>query len=193
MVYTVDEEADAGILFETMNNRGKPITDVLMERDVALAKDWTVKDVQQRREHIKQWALKRWRVSLPEKPDPGPVLEAGEITPDDYRRLLQRRGVPLGQAQLYWALYQAGDVGLTSDELVKVMGRRDRKNLGGILGALGNRINHTPGYGQDARPGIGMLFTVEPVSGGAWRYTMRPEMRAALEEMNPWWLHRRHP
>ena len=39
--------------------------------------------------------------------------DAGGPTPEDYRRLLTRSRVPRGQRQLFKALYDAGDTGLT--------------------------------------------------------------------------------
>ena len=69
--------------------------------------------------------------------------------------MLTRRSVPNGQIQLYQALLVAGSKGATTAELVSTMGRRDAKDLSGVLGALGNGINGTPGYGETQKPGIG--------------------------------------
>lgn len=111
-------------------------------------------------------------------------------TPEDYRQLLTHIPVPRGQQQLYKALYDAGDAGLTHDELVKVMGRRDRRDLSGVLGALGRRVNGTPGYGQRERPAGYMVLSWERLDDGQWCLRLLPEMRAALEALNPDWLHK---
>lgn len=97
--------------------------------------------------------------------------------------------VTRGQKQFYKALYDAGEQGLATNELIRVMGRRDGSDLAGVLGALGRRVNGAPGYGRSAGPGIGMLFTWEPRPDGQWQYRMRPELRQALEDLNPPWLY----
>ena len=109
-------------------------------------------------------------------------------TPEDYHRLLTRRPVPLGQRQLYKALYDAGETGLTHAELVEAMRRRDTRDLGGVLGALGRRINATPGYGKKERPGGYMALSWELLDDGQWRLRLLPEMRTALEALNPDWF-----
>lgn len=114
-------------------------------------------------------------------------------TPEDFMRLLTRIPVPRGQRQLYKALYDAGDEGRLQDELVDVMGRRDRHDLSGVMGALGRRINGTPGYGETHKPGTAMVFSFEKASDGQWRYRLLPEMRAALEDLGPPWLHKMTP
>ncbi|MBK8129254.1 MAG: hypothetical protein IPK53_10170 [bacterium] len=90
---------------------------------------------------------------------------------------------------MYKALYDAGTEGLTTESLIAIMGRRDNADLAGVLGALGRRINATPGYGQIAKPGIGMLITWERAENSQWRYFLRPQFRAILQEQNPPWLH----
>lgn len=162
---------------------------VLMERELAEYDDWTPEAARARREKLRDWALERWQVIEPEENNGGDGSPATEATAEDFRRLLTRRPVPRGQKQLYKALYDAGDEGLSGEELVTVMGRRDSSDLSGVLGALGRRINGTPGYGEEARPGIEMVFTFEQLPDGQWCYFLRPEMRAVLEEMNPPWLH----
>jgi hypothetical protein len=111
-----------------------------------------------------------------------------EPTREDYRRVLTHIPVPRGQQQLYKALYDAGDEGLTHDELVVVMGRRDRRDLSGVLGALGRRISGIPGYGEARRPGVEMVIAYEPLADGQHRLRLVPGMRAALEELEPAWL-----
>ncbi len=113
-------------------------------------------------------------------------------TIDDYVRLLTRRGVPRGQQQLYRELYAAGDVGVSPDDLVAQMPRRDRKDLGGVIGAFGTRINYTPGYCKRTKPGIGFaLEWFQPIGDDADadpRYRLRPLMREALKKLDPEWL-----
>ena len=110
----------------------------------------------------------------------GPVI-------DDCLRLLTRRAVPNGQRQLYQALVAAGSKGATTQELVSTMGRRDEKDLHGVLGALGHRINGTLGYGATHEPGISMIIQISKANGG-WRYRLKPVMRDALEAHAPSWL-----
>ncbi len=67
------------------------------------------------------------------------------------------------------------------------MGRRDAKDLTGVLGALGHRINGTPGYGAARSPGIPMILQIDEANSG-WRYRLKPVMREALELHAPSWL-----
>ena len=127
------------------------------------------------------------------EPAETPADESKKPTHNDYYRLLTRIPVSRGQQQLYKALYDAGDAGLTKDELVEVMGRRDRRDLTGVLGALGRRINGTLGYGQARKPGIGMVLSWEKTTNGQWLWHLRPDMRAVLEKLNPPWLHEMTP
>ncbi len=108
--------------------------------------------------------------------------------PEDFQRLLTRIPVPEGQRQLYKALYDAGAKGLTHAELIAVMGRRDMQDLAGVLGALGRRVNGTPGYGEENQPGTNMVIDWEPLPEGKWRLRLKPEMRAVLEALSPAWL-----
>ncbi len=109
-------------------------------------------------------------------------------TPEDYHRVLTRIPIPEGQQQLYKALYDAGDAGLTHDELMRVMGRRDTQDLAGVLGALGRRINATPGYGETRKPATNMVIFWEKLPDGQWRLRLVPEMRKALEDLDFPWL-----
>jgi CBS domain-containing protein len=121
------------------------------------------------------------------EPEP-PVLPGAGPSPEDYRRLLTRVPVPPGQRRLYRALYDAGDQGLTHDELVEVMGHQGRSNLRGVLGALGRRVNGTPGYGEDNQPGSAMVIHWEQLPDRQWRLRLKPAMRAVLEALKPTWL-----
>jgi predicted transcriptional regulator len=117
---------------------------------------------------------------LPESKQDQPTLE-------DFKRLLTRRHLPDGQRQLYRALYHAGEDGLSRDELVELMGRRDRNELAGVIGALGTRVNYTPGYGKTYKPGVGMAIVFRKTMDGT-RLSLAPGLRAALEELGPAWL-----
>ena len=108
-------------------------------------------------------------------------------TVDDCLRILTRRRVPNGQIQLYQALWVAGSKGATTAELVSTMGRRDAEDFTGVLGALGNRINRTPGYGETRKPGIEMILRISKADKGR-RYHLKPVMREALEAHAPSWL-----
>ena len=116
--------------------------------------------------------------------DPGPV---NAPTIDDCLELLTRIRVPRGQIQLYQALLSAGSKGATTQELVSAMGRRDENDLAGVLGALGHRINGTPGYGATHKPGISMILQIEEAEGGGL-YRLKHVMREALEAHSPSWL-----
>jgi len=139
----------------------------------------------------REWLQMKIRAFEARKRKPHTVSEEPDKpTPEDFHRLLTRIPVPRGQRQLYKALYDAGDAGLTHDELVKVMGRRDRRDLSGVLGSIGRRVNGTPGYGQRERPAGYMVLSWERLDDGQWRLRLLPEMRAALEALNPDWLHK---
>jgi hypothetical protein len=94
------------------------------------------------------------------------------------RYMLTRRLIPEGQKVLYQALYSAGDKGLSNSDLTVRLGRT-RLQLAGILGALGARINNTPGL--ENMGGILAIFEVAELSNGDYLYRMRPVLREALE------------
>jgi hypothetical protein len=149
---------------------------------------------QQRLAEHRAWLQMKLRAFEARQHLPSAAVEGpGRPTGQDFALVLTRRPVPRGQQQLYKALYDAGDQGLSQDELVAVMGRRDRYDLAGVLGALGRRVNNTPGYSQETGYGIGMVLTWEQLPDGQWRYTLRPGMRAALEKLDPRWLHEMTP
>lgn len=101
-----------------------------------------------------------------------------EISLAAVRHLLTRIRVPNGQIALYKALYDAGETGLTNTELVEIIGKT-RQGLAGVLGALGNRINKTPGF--ESQGNINAVFDITPASYGDYRYKMRPILKEALE------------
>jgi len=105
------------------------------------------------------------------------------------RRVLRRHRIPPAQLALYQALYEAGDDGLDFNSLAATIGR-SAEELSGVLGGLGRRVNATPGIGAlPEPPGVTLLFEQKESAppGGGWGWAMRPELRAALEEMGlPW-------
>jgi hypothetical protein len=110
-----------------------------------------------------------------------------EPTFADYTAVVLRIPVPWGQATLFSALFEAGDAGRTRRELIQVMGRKDLRDLGGVIGALGNRVNRTPGYGAQFKPGTEMLFRYRWQSGDL-NLALRPAFREVLTELDPPWL-----
>lgn len=102
----------------------------------------------------------------------------GEITLQAVRNLLTRIRIPAGQLELYTALMEAGERGVTARQLERITGR-DAANLSGVLGALGNRIKNTEGF--ESRPDINAVLEILPAEDGGWRYRMRPLLRQALE------------
>jgi hypothetical protein len=145
---------------------------VLMEKALAGYDDWTESQLIERRRQIEEWASVRWHVDPPAPPPVGD--EKARI-----QSVLTRRPVPPGQRQLYKALYEAGDEGLSMNDLAATMGRPIRQ-LAGVLGALGNRINGTERPEPDTNLGIGLMLRVESING-QWHYWLRPVFRELLE------------
>jgi uncharacterized protein with ParB-like and HNH nuclease domain/predicted transport protein len=110
----------------------------------------------------------------------------GGVALEDVRRMLTRIEIPDGQRALYEALYDAEGRWLTMSELADAM-ERELSELPGLLGALGRRINETPGLRRDENDnlrGIGAVLDGESPSTsgtGDWMYRMKPVLRAALE------------
>ncbi len=145
---------------------------VFIEKALAAFSDWNEDAIQARRSEIRKWAIERWKVDQPVQPPPGDER-------DLMVRVLTRIPVPNGQRALFKALYEAGDSGLTPDQLCQVMGRK-RSELTGVLGALGNRVERTPGKPRDR--GIGILLFLEIAQrDGQWRYWLQPAFRALLQ------------
>ncbi|MBN1919640.1 MAG: CBS domain-containing protein [Anaerolineae bacterium] len=146
----------------------------------------TPEDEDTLRRHRDWLQIKTQLLAKPSSDDPALAFTAP--APEDFQRLLTRIPVPEGQRQLYKALYDAGAAGLTHAELIAVMGRRDMQDLAGVLGALGHRVNGTPGYGEENQPGTNMVIDWESLPEGKWRLRLKPEMCAALEALQPAWL-----
>lgn len=111
-----------------------------------------------------------------------------QVTKEDCLRVLVRLAIPRGQQELFSALLHAADTELSSEELVQAMGRRDALDLSGVLGALGHRINATPGFGAAHEPGVQMVLLVSTDRSSGKKYKLRPQMVEALSELNPPWL-----
>jgi len=112
-------------------------------------------------------------IALPEPSAP----QETDASVDAVCHMLSRMKVPDGQLALYRALYAAGDEGMTISQLSQATGR-SAGQLAGVLGALGNRINHTEGLEH-----IGTIAAVLETrkAAGQWWYCMRPVLRQALE------------
>jgi len=101
------------------------------------------------------------------------------------RAVLQRRGVPQGQKDLYKALAKAGDQGVPRDELPVRLGWTPYE-LSGVLGALGKRIHGTEGSEAVAKalglgPDITLFIDIRNLGGRSyWR--LREEVRQVLSE-----------
>ena len=97
-------------------------------------------------------------------------------TADAVRKMLTRIPIADGQMALYKALYAAGDAGMTQEQLSAATGRSARE-LSGVMGALGRRINNTEGL-----EGLGTGAVLDCRWGGSgWWYQMLPLLREALE------------
>ncbi|HEY3061646.1 MAG TPA: hypothetical protein VGL99_21965 [Chloroflexota bacterium] len=93
-------------------------------------------------------------------------------------QVLRRIEIPDGQRDLYAALEQAGQEGLSPTSLAAAMHRTPDK-VAGVLGALGRRINGTTGVPKWKTAAIELFFEF-PVHGRTFHYVMRPELREAL-------------
>jgi hypothetical protein len=69
------------------------------------------------------------------------------------------------------------------------VGRGRSRRLGGIYGALGKRVNGTPGYFKTHKPGCRAVFFWHGGGEHDGRVAMQPDMRAALERLDLDWLH----
>lgn len=114
------------------------------------------------------------------------VYAEPEVTVEDCLRVLTRRVVPPGQRSLYQALVESGPQGLTGTELAEKMGR-EPSELNGVMGALGRRVNNTPGFGATHGPGTGMLLNWDEGEDGG-RYRLKNVTFRALREFAPPWL-----
>jgi hypothetical protein len=100
---------------------------------------------------------------------------------DFLRRMLRRSPVSRGQREFYGVLAQDAHGGGTArKEIGKQMGRT-QKELDGVLGALGKRVNGTQRDDMDAAIGIGVLFDIWWADDD-WQYRLRPAFAKVLRE-----------
>jgi hypothetical protein len=97
---------------------------------------------------------------------------------DLIRLVITRRRVPPGQITLYKVLYENPD-GLSRAQLAAAIRNGDEKSLGGVLFALANRVNSTPGLGT-MRPGLPLLIERDESRDGIY-YRLRQETRAVID------------
>jgi hypothetical protein len=119
----------------------------------------------------------------------GRAHNSSQVTPEELMvQVLTRMPVPPAQRALYRALYDAGEAGLGATDLAAAI-QRTEPELAGVLGALGRRINRTPGADADPNnpPGVGLMFNIVQ-KDGQWHYRMRDELRGVLEAQPPPWL-----
>lgn len=99
------------------------------------------------------------------------------------RRMLRLKPIPPGQRALYRALHEARDAGLAADELAQAMGQTPAQ-LNGVLGALGRRVNSTPGVSPSLNgdlPGISLVLCYWR-KDDRWWYALQSEFDALLVE-----------
>ncbi len=96
-------------------------------------------------------------------------------------RILRRIPLSPGQLSLFKVLYYA-DQPLTLNSLAYMMRRGHSDQLRGILGALTNRIAWTEGVEDLPQPAYLAFFDVEVING-LEHFTMRPELRAAINQI----------
>lgn len=120
--------------------------------------------------------------------DGAPIDEASAELQKFIKRVLNRILIPQGQRDLYGVLYEAGDRGLSRNELIEKL-QRSPAEVAGVVGTMGRRIHQTPGARGAAealgilpadRAGLVIFFDLTPVSGQP-HYRMRLELRLVLE------------
>lgn len=107
---------------------------------------------------------------------------------DVIKRILDRRPYLSPRPKtLFKVLYQAGNDGLKFEDIAAQM-EGTPSQLSGVLGALGRRINNTPGV--EGKPGISyMLEIVHEIDSDpqAWGWRMRYELMQLIRDSNyPW-------
>ena len=104
---------------------------------------------------------------------------AGEITVDDIRYMLRQKPIRANHLTLFRCLYKAGSSGIEGKKLAEAMNLTPHQ-LSGVLGSLGNRINHTEGL--EDKGAILIIIDITETNDGEWLYTIRPILKKALEE-----------
>lgn len=142
--------------------------------------EWNEETILSRGELLIERAKDIWKA--PESITPGDATSddnyANNTQVNKLRKMITRRRVPQGQLDLFQIVYQSGDDGISWSELVNKM-NRTRKQMSGVLGALGVRINFTEGLDDDE--GINHVFDIWEIEG-EWYYRMKPEFKEAIEQ-----------
>ena len=103
--------------------------------------------------------------------------------PEVIKRVLERRPyLSPGPKTLFRVLYRAGSKGLKFEDIASGM-ERTPVQLGGVLGALGRRINNTSGV--EGKPGVAyILEIVREIDGDpeAWGWRMRFELQQIIRD-----------
>jgi hypothetical protein len=99
---------------------------------------------------------------------------------DLIRRVITRRRVPPGQVTLYKVLYE-NPAGLSRAQLADTIRGSDEKSSGGVLLALAQRVNGTPGL-DVIRPGLQFLIERDETREGV-HYRLRQETRAVIDSL----------
>jgi hypothetical protein len=194
-VFTPDEHArlvnDIGNLTLTYDNSGlgnRPFADkkgaigkngsyaaskLFIEQEIARYEDWTPQTVETRRQQFAAWVAKRWEIATAA----GQSLDVTEDAATLILRVLNRTFIPRGQLLLYKALYVAEDGDVSQAELHQKLGVKGRQ-MSGVLGGLGNRINQTDGL-RDTKPGMELLVRWRSAEGLYW-YAMQPQLRSVI-------------
>jgi 5-methylcytosine-specific restriction protein B len=102
-------------------------------------------------------------------------------TVNEIKHIIARTSIYPGQISLYKALYDSGDIALSANELIQKLGRRDWKDLHGVLRSLGNRIRYTKSV-PDNNLDLNLLFEITG-EGNQKYYKLKPETHQALEEL----------
>jgi len=143
---------------------------VFCEAQLKDCADWTPEAVERRRKELEQWAADHWRVDPP-KPSAG--------TREAIRLVLNELNMYPVRRQLFSALHDAGNSGLTNSELSHTI-NRSRMQLAGMLGALGHKIAQTKDLPPDVPQDIGLFLNWER-AGDELRYFLRSEFREMLD------------
>jgi hypothetical protein len=104
---------------------------------------------------------------------------AGEVTVDDIRYMLRQKPIRSNHLTLFRLLSKAGTGGIEAKKLAEAM-KMTPQQLSGVLGSLGNRINHTEGL--EDKGAILIVFDITETNNGEWLYIIRPILQKALEE-----------
>ncbi len=100
---------------------------------------------------------------------------------DDVRRVLRRLPIPDNHRRLFQVLAAAGESGMKRSELRDALDITDGE-LNGVLGALGRRVNGTPGLNFNKGQGLALNLFFDTSKGHEWHYRLRPQAYKALQD-----------